>query len=696
MEVYLSGKREIAQVAEVSNAFKIYRVNTSTAQTAAPTLTPSRNPAGARFLAAQVIYPEIPAAEVSVLTVPLLNPLVFVNYPQPRVSIKDLGANLQKLANRVSQEIESALQRQDLYSAIFWTSFAATATTNGTGISFYPLLMTSHELNAHSLALVTEAAKVVKETFGAVTCKLMDLIPQKNPAELNLAFFELAFDVDNSGVNAGELIELIESKFEQNVKNPFFESTLSHLKLIFLEEVAAQRTRVFACAPDKDDSKRSEPESRISDTLYGLCGIAGMYLPRPLPRVIEGHPELVSFYIFPYFAAKYLLHELQKVSSVGSFQITRPFAFEVPSDKASNLLDPKINMANPNFRLRWGTFFLNSLFFIASAENVPSTDWMELVLAPPHSDIFWGREESGHFAANVARVRLLKSFSQEVTPLPFISDLARSAAKFWANVNDQLRGLSQIKLAARHFSLTKPAGLEHTVDALLFFLDQGPKTTDFTVKNESREPLIPLEITGNLEIHLKFKLSDTGRVGPGFVLQAVKIIDNTNGFQTAAARLDAFLRYLQCVIVPNFAKSISPLATSIETPPFIGHRTDSDNFHFQSLIATAIMSAALNHRNRLGESGLILPKIRVDGGPAWFNPLIVTSLKDMSLDLKSTCETPEGYGLTVYFFHGIKFDPANRETYQTLVDSLNAFFDLAKRSGIFPNGVKVSYILEII
>ena len=95
------------------------------------------------------------------------------------------------------------------------------------------------------------------------------------------------------------------------------------------------------------------------------------------------------------------------------------------------------------------------------------------------------------------------------------------------------------------------------------------------------------------------------------------------------------------------------------------------------------------------ESGNTLPKTRLDGGPAWFNPQVVT-LPDGSLGLEFRCETPEGYGLTVYFFHGIKFDPGQPETYHTLVDILNAFFDLAKRSGIFPKGVEVSYVFEII
>ena len=705
MEVYLSKQREVAKIAEVADDFRtyfrVYRVNTSTSKGPVPTLTPSKNPAFARYLAALVISPEIPATGVSVLTVPSLNPLVFVNHPQPKVETEDLKTGLQELAKKVSQKIESARIKGDLYSAIFWTSFAVTATSNGTGIAFYPILMTSHELDSNSLALVTEAAQVVKDTFGAVTCKLMDLIPQKNSSELNLAFFELAFDI-GEGLNTTSVIELIESNFERNVRHDFFKSILSCLESLVLEEVAAKRMRLFASQPDKDASKGSGLKSD-NPNLYGLCGIAGMYVPRPSPSIINAHPELVSFYVFPYFAAKYLLHKLQKVSRIENFQITRPFAFEVPYSKVSILLNPEINMINPNFSWGSGTFFLNSLFFVASAENVPNGDWVELVSSRPEFDTFWGREEFGKHAANVARVRLLKSFSQEVTPLPFIIDLARSTAKFWANVAYQLtessqikKELSQIKLVARHFCLTKPAGIEHTVDVLLFFLDQNQKNTASSVKNQTFKPLIPLEITGNLEIKIKFKkLSDPRRAGPGFTLESVEISDNTNGSQIAAANQHAFLRYLKVVIIPNFVRSITPLATAIETPPYIGYQSDGDNFHLQALIATGIISPILKQKGNLEGSGNTLPKTRLDGGPAWFNPQVVT-LPDGSLGLESRCETPEGYGLTVYFFHGIKFDPGQQETYHTLVDILNAFFDLAKRSGIFPKGVEVSYVFEII
>jgi len=398
-----------------------------------------------------------------------------------------------------------------------------------------------------------------------------------------------------------------------------------------------------------------------------------------------------------------LLHKLQEVSRIENFQITRPFAFEVPYSKVSILLNPEINMINPNFSWGSGTFFLNSLFFIASAENVPNADWVELVSSPSEFDTFWGREEFGKHAANVARVRLLKSFSQEVTPLPFIIDLAKATAKFWANVAYQLtessqikKELSQIKLVARHFGLTKPAGIEHTLDVLLFFLDQNQKNTASSVENQTFKPLIPLEITGNLEIKIKFKkLSDPRRAGPVFILESVEISDNTNGSQIAAANHHAFLRYLKGVLIPNFVRSITPLATAIETPPYIGYQSDEDNYHLQALIATGIISPILKQKGNLEGSGNTLPKTRLDGGPAWFNPQVVT-LPDGSLGLESRCETPEGYGLTVYFFHGIKFDPGQQETYHTLVDILNAFFDLAKRSGIFPKGVEVSYVFEII
>jgi len=144
MEVYLSHElRTIAKIAEVAGAFEIFRVNSATAEVPVPTLTPSKNPAFARFLAAPVISPEIPASNVSVLTVPLLNPLVFVNHPQPKVETEGLKTGLQELAKKVSQKIESARIKGDLYSAIFWTSFAVTATTNGTGVAFYPILMLS-------------------------------------------------------------------------------------------------------------------------------------------------------------------------------------------------------------------------------------------------------------------------------------------------------------------------------------------------------------------------------------------------------------------------------------------------------------------------------------------------------------------------------------------------------------------------
>ena len=696
MEVYLSHElRTIAKIAEVAGAFEIFRVNTATAEVPVPTLTPSKNPAFARFLAASVISPKIPASNVSVLTVPLLNPLVFVNHPQPKVETEGLETGLQELAKKVSQKIESARIKGDLYSAIFWTSFAVTATTNGTGVAFYPILMTSHELNSYSLALVTEAAKVVQETFGAVTCKLMDLIPREDSSKLNLAFFELAFDICE-GLNTTNVIELIESNFERNVSDRFYKSILSRLESLVLGEVAAKRMRVFASTPDKDASKGSGLKIDKRPNLYGLCGIAGMYVPRPSQSIINAHPELVSFYIFPYFAAKYLLHKLQEVSRIGNFQITRPFAFEVPYSKASTLLDPEINMMNPNFSWGSGTFFLNSLFFIASAQEVPEAPWLESVSSPSEFDTFWGREEFGKHAANVARVRLLKSFAQEVTPLPFIIDLARSTAKFWANVVYQLTESSQIKLVARHFGLTKPAGIEHTLDVLLFFLDQNQKNTASSVENQTFKPLIPLEITGNLQIKIKLKkLSDPRRAGPGFTLESVEISDNTNGSQIAAANQHAFLRYLKVVIIPNFVRSITPLATAIETPPYIGYHSDEDNYHLQSLIATSIISPVLERKRNWEESGNTLPKTRLDGGPAWFNPQVVT-LRDGSLGLESQCETPEGYGLTVYFFHGIKFDPGQQETYHTLVDILNAFFDLAKRSGIFPKGVEVSYVFEII